>query len=59
MNGRQRKNRNIKGQKKLRSINSYWVVRHRPYKGTDGRLWEEDNVLWMQIVGKGLSDKLK
>ena len=45
--------------KRLISVNSHQVVCYCPDKGTDGRLWEEDDILRINIIGKGLSDKLK
>ena len=58
MNWRQRTNRNIKGEI-FNYVNSHLVVRHCSNKGTDGRLWEEDNILRIQRVVKGLSAILK
>ena len=56
--GVKNKNRNIKG-KKFASSNSHWVVQHRTDKGTYVQVWVEDDILRIQSVRKGLSDKLR
>ena len=43
----------------FRSSNSHWIVQHHPDKGTDDQVWEEDNILRIQRVGKWLSNKLR